>query len=327
MITLPRLSGYDPTQITFSTVGGTPIRITDADVGNNLVDATIETSDSKFTLATTEGLKILGGSPAQSTFIMVRGTLDSINNALDGLFLKSFSSYGAMQLTVNDRGDVNYQGIGGAQVTKEILYVQRMIDPNFQPGDSSAHFQTRTGVMTQPASITAADSLLREADGHAKMLQIERDQVNALLATNIVQNTNLQRADAGAGNRASERLVNHGDGRQTTDMADVKDAKSLKEGQFSADVQNLNEPIQQGSVLRRDESILVGLGVVSAGYLAWAFNGGSLLAGALSATPMWMPFDPLAVLDFSDRATKSTIPLLDGEPGMVGEDNLQSLLG
>ena len=110
-------------------------------------------------------------------------------------------------------------------------------------------------------------------------------------------------------------------------MTDVKDAKSVKEAQFSADVQNVNEPIQEGSALRRDESILVGLGVVSAGYLAWAFNGGSLLAGALSATPMWMPFDPLAVLDFSDRASKPTIPLLDGEPGLAGEENLQSLLG
>ena len=111
------------------------------------------------------------------------------------------------------------------------------------------------------------------------------------------------------------------------DMSDGKDAKSAEGSQFSADTQNVNEPIQQGSVLRRDESILVGLGVVSAGYLAWALHGGSLLAGAISATPMWMPFDPLAVLDFSDRAAKSGIPLLDGEPGLAGDDNLQSLLG
>ena len=125
---------------------------------------------------------------------------------------------------------------------------------------------------------------------------------------------------------APPRLVRNGDTRQTADMSDVKDAKLVNEVRFSADIQNANEPIQEGSALRRDESILVGLGVVSAGYLAWAFNGGSLLAGALSATPMWMPFDPLAVLDFSDRASKSAIPLLAGEPGMAGEENLQSLL-
>jgi len=328
VITLPHLSGYDPTQITFSAANGNPIRISDPDAGNNTVMATIMTSDSTFTLAATDGLRILGGSPVQSTFIEVHGTLDSINRALDGLFLKSSSSYGAMQITVNDRGDLNYQGIGGAQETTETLYVRRMIDPNFQPGNSSALFQARTGVMTQPTSSTAAAGLLHDSQGRAATPQTDRNPVNAsLFVQNILQNTSTPHADAGGGARSSGRLANHGDGRQAGDMSDAKDAKSLKEAQFSADIQNLNEPIQQGSALRRDESILVGLGVVSAGYLAWAFNGGSLLAGALSATPMWMPFDPLAVLDFSDRATKSTIPLLDGEPGLAGDENLQSLLG
>ena len=200
-----------------------------------------------------------------------------------------------------------------------------MIDPNFQPGDSGARFQSRVGVMNQPASMLAATNLLHDSQGTAKTQQIDHTQARALLETNVVQNMMLPHSDTG-GERASQRVVNRGEARQTTDMDDVKDVKTVKEGQFSADVQNVNEPVQERAALRRDESILVGLGVVSAGYLAWAFNGGSLLAGALSATPMWMPFDPLAVLDFSDRATKSTIPLLDGEPGLAGEENLQSLL-
>jgi hypothetical protein len=283
------------------------------------------TQDATFTLATTDGLRIFGGSPIQSTFIEVFGMLDSVNHALDGLLLKSSSSSGAMQLTVNDLG--NGSGIGGPQETTATLYVRGMIDPNFQPGNSSVLFQSHMGVMNQPVSMLAATGLLRDSLGNVKTQQIDRAQVNALLGTNAVQNMMLQRSDAGAGERASQRLVRHGDTRQTTDMADVKDAKSMKEVQFSADIQNANEPVQEGSALRRDESILVGLGVVSAGYLAWAFNGGSLLAGALSATPMWMPFDPLAVLDFSDRASKATIPLLDDDPGLANAENLQSLLG
>ena len=327
VITMPLLSGSDPMRITFSSANGNAIRVSDPDIGNNPADMTIRTNDSTFTLATTDGLQILGGSPIQSTFLMVRGTLDAINHALDGLYLKSSSSNGGIQLTVNDRGNVNYQGIGGAQETTETLYVQRMIDPNFQPGDSGARFQSRMGVMNQPASMLAATNLLHDSQGSGKTPQTDHAQVNALFGTNAVQNMVLSRPDAGAGERASQRVVNHGDARQTTDMDNVKDAKAVREGQFSANVQNVNEPVQEGSALRRDESILVGLGVVSAGYLAWAFNGGSLLAGALSATPMWMPFDPLAVLDFSDRASKSAIPLLEGEPGLAGDENLQSLLG
>ena len=326
VITMPRLSGSDPMRITFSSANGNPIRVSDPDIGNNTADLTIKTNDSTFTLASTEGLQILGGSPMQSTFIMVRGTMDAINHALDGLFLQSSSPNGGIQLTVNDRGDVNYQGIGGAQETTETLYVQRMIDPNFQPTNSGALFQTHMGVMNQPVAMLAATGPLHDSQRSAKTEQIDRAQVNALLGTNAVQNMMLQRFDAGGGERAAARLVRNGDTRQTADMSDVKDAKLVNEVRFSADIQNANEPIQEGSALRRDESILVGLGVVSAGYLAWAFNGGSLLAGALSATPMWMPFDPLAVLDFSDRASKSAIPLLAGEPGMAGEENLQSLL-
>jgi hypothetical protein len=41
---------------------------------------------------------------------------------------------------------------------------------------------------------------------------------------------------------------------------------------------------------------------------------------------MWKPFDPLAVLDFSDRSKSGILPL-DGEAGIIGDDNLQSLLG
>ncbi len=327
VITMPHLSGNDPMRVTFSSANGNAIRVSDPDIGNYPADVTIRTNDATFTLPTMDGLQILGGSPIQSDFIMVRGTLDAINHALDGLFLKSSSSNGGIQITVNDRGDINYQGIGGAQETTETLYVQRMIDPNFQPGNTSGMFQSHTGVMNQPASMLATTGLLHNAQGNVKTQQIDRAAANAFLGTNAVQNMMLQRSDASAGERASQRLVHHGDARQTTDMGDIREVKSVKEGQFSADVQNANEPIQQGSALRRDESILVGLGVVSAGYLAWAFNGGSILAGALSATPMWMPFDPLAVLDFSDRASKLTIPLLDGEPGLAGDENLQSLLG
>ncbi len=326
VITMPKLTGTDPMHITFSTANGNAIRVSDPDIGGYTADMTIQTNDATFTVGSTEGLQILGGSPIQSNFIMVRGTMDAINHALDGLYLKSSAPDGGIQLTVNDRGDVNYQGIGGAQETTATLYVQRMLDPNFQPANSAALFQTRMGVMTQPASMLAATSLLRDSQGTVKTEQIDRGQLSAMLETNPVQNMMLQRSDAG-GERTAGRLVQHGDARQPTDVADVKDAKPAKEAQFSADVQSGSEPVQEGSSLGRDESILVGLGFVSAGYLAWAFNGGSLLAGALSATPMWMPFDPLAILDFSDRASKPVIPLLDGEQGIGGEENLQSLLG
>ena len=63
VITMPQLSGSDPMRITFSSANGNAIRVSDPDIGNNPADMTIMTNDSTFTLATTDGLKILGGSP------------------------------------------------------------------------------------------------------------------------------------------------------------------------------------------------------------------------------------------------------------------------
>jgi hypothetical protein len=179
--------------------------------------------------------------------------------------------------------------------------------------------------MTQQAAV-AASELARASLDPVKRMQFDSAQVNpSLFLGNVAQNMNAVRSDGGAIARGSDRPVNRDNSDRTTEMSDGKDAKVVDGGQFSADTQNMNEPMQ-ASVLRRDESILVGLGVVSAGYLAWAIHGGSLLAGAISTTPMWMPFDPLAVLDFSDRAAKAGMLPLDAEAGLAGDDNLQSLL-
>ena len=231
-----------------------------------------------------------------------------------------------MQLSVNDLG-IN-QGAGGPQITIETLYLRRAIDPNFQPGDSNAHFQAHSGVMTLPVATTVDNTVLREAQGPMRRPEIDGGQINTslMMTTNVIQNMNARSAEGTIGDRGADRLVNRGSLEHVAEMPDAKDARLLKENEFSADTQSVNEPIQQGFALHRDENILVGLGVVSAGYLAWVLDGGSLLAGALSATPMWMPFDPLAVLDFSDRAAKSGLPSLDADDGFGGEENLQSLL-
>jgi hypothetical protein len=202
-----------------------------------------------------------------------------------------------------------------------------MLDPNFQPGDNTAHFQQHAGVLTQPVTTTGQD-LLHNAQLQAKLPSLEHDQYGASsIKSNVAQLASAHLVDADANNGSSERLLSRGNAKDSADTFDVRDAKLLEEAKFSADTQNMSEPVELNATLRQSENLLVGLGIVSAGYLAWAFNGGSLLAGAISATPMWKPFDPLAVLDFNDRASKTGILPLDGETGPIGEDNLQSLFG
>jgi hypothetical protein len=327
VITFPNVASFDLTNLVFSKAGGNPIRIGDPDVGSSPVSMTIMVNDGTFSLANTAGLNILGGTPSQSNFIMVMGTMDNINNAIDGLRLKASSSYAAMQIKVNDLGDKYYQGIGGAQETTQTFFVRRLIDPNYQPGDTSALFQARTGVLTQQVSTNAAANLADMGQDQLKRPQIESEQINTSLFTSgALQNMNVIRADSGAGDQGSERLVNRGGAGRLIELPEIKEVKFAEEVRVSADTQNVNEPIQQGVTLGGDDGILVGLGVVSAGYLAWAFNGGSLLAGAISSTPMWMPLDPLAILDISGRPGKPGVLPLDDATGLAGDDNLQSLL-
>jgi hypothetical protein len=324
-ITLPQSLGHDVTQIIFSNAGGNPIIIGDPDNIGGPMMVTIQASEGTFTLASTEGLNILGGTPTQSSFIIVYGTLNSINHAFDSLVFKTNTSFAEMQIAVNDLSTTT--GIGGPRQTTQTVYARRLVDPNFTPGDSSGRFQQRTGVLSQQISATAQD-ILHNSQLQAKLPTLDRDQVGApLFGVNAAQNTYARFADAGVNERGSDRPIDRGNAKNSEDTFDVRDAKAMEDAKFSADTQNVAEPVQLGTSLRRDENILVGLGIVSAGYLAWAFNGGSLLAGAISATPMWKPFDPLAVLDYNDRVSKSGRVPSNGDKGIVGDDNLQSLLG
>lgn len=323
VVTIPEARGYDISNIVFSSATGNAIVIGDPDAGGQPVVMTIIVHDGTFSLASTEGLSIFAGAPTQSSYLQVYGTIADLNKALDGMQLKASSTYAAMQVSVNDQG--TNQGVGGAQEGSQVFFVRRMIDPNFQPGNTSTLFQVRSGVMTQQVS-TTTESGPRASQDAIRRIQLDSGQINtSLLLSDMIHNMNTVRTDSGVVSQGTERLASRGVERQL-ELADDKDTKVIEGGLFSADTQSADEPLQQGSVLRRDESILVGLGVVSAGYLAWALHGGSLLAGALSTTPMWMPFDPLAVLDFSDRAAKAGMLPLDTEAGLAGDDNLQSLL-
>jgi hypothetical protein len=324
-ITLPENLGADPTQMKFSNATDNAIVIGDPESGNNPIMLTLQASEGKITLATTEGLRIIGGVPAQSSFVIVVGTIQDINRAIDGLVFQTDSPYAQLQIIANDLSSTT--GVGGPKETSRIIYAQRIWDPNFTPSNDSGHFQQLTGVLAQNASMTAQE-IIRQEQLQAKLPTLDQDQVGAsLFLSDALQNANGHLADAVANQGGTERLIVHGNGKTSEDTFDLRDAKAIEEAKFSADTQNMTEPVQLGTSLRRDENLLVGLGIVSAGYLAWAFNGGSLLAGAISTTPMWKPFDPLAVLDFNDRASNSDLIPLDGEAGITSEDNLQSLFG
>jgi hypothetical protein len=313
-IAIPRILGGDPTQMKFSSAGGNPIIVGDPESGSSPIMVKIEARYGTFSLASTAGLTIQG-IPIHSNLVVLTGSMTDINRALDGLVFSNSSLDAAMQITVNDMSATT--GVGGPKQTSVQIWARSVLDPNFKPGSNDAHFQQATGVLTQPSAV-AAQELLHNAQLQAKLPTLEQGANAPLFLSNAAQFGNSHSVDAGV--QHGEHLVGNGGGKIAEDTFDLRDARALEEAKFAADTANAPESVQLGTTSNRDENLLVGLGIVSAGYLAWAFNGGSLLAGAISATPMWKPFDPLAVLDFNDRAAK-------GAAGLAGEDNLQSLLG
>jgi hypothetical protein len=327
VVSVPTNLGSDPTKIVLSSANGNALRISDPEGTRGDVMLTLQVSigGGTFTLGSTEGLSILGGAATNGTTLVVYGSVDSINNALDGLTFK-YSSYSAeMKITVSDLS--NTTGIGGPQSTVAYLSPMLMLDPNFQPGGSGAQFQQISGVFTQPLA-AASQELFQAAQLQAKLPTLDHEGVFApSFAANALQNTGLRFVDSAGNDSGADRRLERHFAKNVQDTLDIRDAKALEMAKFTVNTQNIADNVEVGSTQRRDENLLVGLGIVSAGYLAWAFNGGSLLAGAISATPMWKPFDPLAVLDFKDRAAMGDGLGLDGETAVGGEDNLQSLFG
>ena len=109
-------------------------------------------------------------------------------------------------------------------------------------------------------------------------------------------------------------------------MADGKEAKSAEGGQFSADTQNMNEPVQEGSVLRRRRE--------HSGRPGSRFGRLSGLGAPRRLSPGRGDLDDPDVdavrsvggPRFLRSGRQGRRVALDQEAGIAGDDNLQSLL-
>jgi hypothetical protein len=72
---------------------------------------------------------------------------------------------------------------------------------------------------------------------------------------------------------------------------------------------------------------IAGLGAISAGYLLWGLQAGSLVTSALASLPVWGSFDPLPVLEFWERDSKrKSHPKPDDEDPLLQPDSDLSLV-
>jgi hypothetical protein len=107
-------STNEDTPLTFSTGGGNAISISDSDAGGASVQVALSVGHGTVTLNGTAGLTVTAGADG-SAAVTVRGTIASLNAALNGLSYAPTANYNSpdtLQIVTNDLGNT---GSGGAQ--------------------------------------------------------------------------------------------------------------------------------------------------------------------------------------------------------------------
>jgi hypothetical protein len=103
----------------FSTANNNAIMIADPNVGDNpVINVTLASSNGTFTLASTNNIEIAGGKTSNNlSSVTISGTLNDINNSLNGLQFtgnSNFTGTANLQITSYDEGNVGTLGTVGS---------------------------------------------------------------------------------------------------------------------------------------------------------------------------------------------------------------------
>jgi hypothetical protein len=107
----------------FSAAEGNGISIADVDAGTSVMEVTLTVSNGTLTLDTTSGLTFIVGNGANDATMTFRGTMASINTALDGLVYRprgNFTGRATLSLSTSDLGNT---GSGGSLTTTDTLAI------------------------------------------------------------------------------------------------------------------------------------------------------------------------------------------------------------
>jgi hypothetical protein len=123
--------------LVFSNSNGNLIGIADEDAGIGNVQLALAATNGTITLPVVTGLTFVSGANGQAN-LTIRGTLDAINNALDGLSFQTTLQYAgsaSLKLTANDLGNT---GSGGPKTAEKTIPITvnspTVIVDNSDPG-------------------------------------------------------------------------------------------------------------------------------------------------------------------------------------------------
>jgi hypothetical protein len=127
----------EETSLTFSTVNGNLIAVSDVDAGSNAIEITLNATDGTVSLANTGGLTFLTGTGTGDASMRFTGMVNNINSALDGMTFQpntGFSGSASLQMITDDLGNT---GASGALNDLDTIAIDVVAAPPLPPLDDA----------------------------------------------------------------------------------------------------------------------------------------------------------------------------------------------
>jgi hypothetical protein len=310
--------------VVFSSAQGNAIVLTDPDAGGSTLELVLDGANGTMTLGSTAGIAFLEGTGTNDTRMVLRGTLADLNLALDGMSFQASTLTAQLSITLSDLGG---GGLGGAASAVQTIAIGQAIPPPPPPalppddggasasdgstsdGDSDELQESNNGdaastpllVAPPPRSFAALSTerftttriAAQSSSSESAALPLVAAGQSARVILMELESENHQAHVQGDANRAKPSAVD------TSLLGDVTNEVLLWD-----ELREVQEALESAFTTPWTFGAIAGLGALSAGYMLWGLQAGSLVTSALSSLPVWGSFDPLPVLEFWERESK-----------------------
>ncbi|MCG8002760.1 MAG: cadherin domain-containing protein [Candidatus Thiodiazotropha lotti] len=315
------------TALVFSNVNGNALSVTDVDAQASEIQVDLTTQQGTLTLGSTQRLTFMSGDGNQDTQVSVSGTVAAINAALDGMSFVPKSGWAgstSVQMRVDDLGN---HGSGGALADIRTVSI-RVLESESGPTTPTAPSTPSTGPSTPPPM----DSFILDLDDDedketSSAIEIKDSEQQSSESIAADTEASLQSEEVRLFGDSASVFA-------TVDLADDDTRRALgkfvkvKQMSFGAEQAGILETLKflgengqklvdhviwgqldelgaQMSETEKEDlfssdsiAFKTAAGIsftLSAGYVTWLLNSGSLAASMLSLTPLWTHFDPIPI--------------------------------
>ncbi|MGO9111654.1 MAG: DUF4347 domain-containing protein, partial [Thermoguttaceae bacterium] len=319
IVTVPGPQDAEPTGIVFSAATGNAIAISDAAVGNGMIQVTLTATNGAITLANTQGLTLGFGNGQQTSQIVMTGTVADLNAAMNGMLFRPTAQSAKLEIVADDLG---LSGAGGPKTGSGTVAITQILQPppssppvvnpvvpNPEPIAPSSPPQGFTPPAVAPAvppvspvsptfpksipPTTKQPTAVRQCKP-AAWISLDASAPRSLVQEWSMEIPLFRSSDSKTWTQRSARLGRLLDTSSSAsaraDLSDVAQGSPLWNDLNAMDQKFVSQVNRQDLVVGTALTVSTGFTV---GYVIWMLRGGMLLTSLLAQMPAWRLLDPL----------------------------------